>query len=301
MLFRSAHLVNGAFATNSSTVGLPYYAFDTHACQLVVKSDNTLVAEGVVSNGLFPSNALLPSGIIMPPVANISNLLSAVCIAATHVAWSTLRTEPNLGGIGESAGIYAALAAKQGIAVQSVNYTDVRQTADWFGLWSDNGVTLTTDGTTSGTGTGNGVSGGNLGTVVSAGTWTTVTTVKTYDQSTYLACTATTGTNTLTLTPALTQSGAYDIYLCWHDAGGTAGNSPTTRGTPTIAITANGVTSSFTVNQSAAGEGGGNGFYAGRFNCNKTGTNNLVITADNSGNSNSLVWAKWVPVSGVQQ
>lgn len=58
---------------------------------------------------------------IMPRGIHCENLLTPVCLSASHVAWHALRTEATLMVIGESAGVAAALVLDKGTAVQELD------------------------------------------------------------------------------------------------------------------------------------------------------------------------------------
>ncbi|MCB1209589.1 MAG: FAD-dependent oxidoreductase, partial [Verrucomicrobiales bacterium] len=64
---------------------------------------------------------------ITPKADECSNLLVPVALSATHVAYSSIRVEPTWMMIGQSAGIAAALAAKDGVSVQELPYETLRQ------------------------------------------------------------------------------------------------------------------------------------------------------------------------------
>jgi hypothetical protein len=49
-----------------------------------------------------------------------------VALSATHVAYSSVRVEPTWMTIGQSAGVAAALAAKEGVTVQALDYPTLR-------------------------------------------------------------------------------------------------------------------------------------------------------------------------------
>jgi hypothetical protein len=53
--------------------------------------------------------------------AQASNLLVPVCFSATHVAYSTLRTEPQYMIIGQAAGVAATMAIDKDVAVQDID------------------------------------------------------------------------------------------------------------------------------------------------------------------------------------
>ena len=69
----------------------------------------------------------IPYRAITPSASECSNLLVPVALSATHVAYSSVRVEPTWMTIGQSAGIAAALAAKDGVSVQALDYPKLRE------------------------------------------------------------------------------------------------------------------------------------------------------------------------------
>lgn len=58
---------------------------------------------------------------LVPPRESCVNLLASVCVSASHVAFSSLRMEPQYQMLGQAAGTAAALAARAGTPVQEVD------------------------------------------------------------------------------------------------------------------------------------------------------------------------------------
>jgi hypothetical protein len=54
------------------------------------------------------------------------NLLVPVCCSASHIAMTSIRMEAVWMILGESAGVAASMAAKNQVAVQDVNYRQLR-------------------------------------------------------------------------------------------------------------------------------------------------------------------------------
>lgn len=104
---------------HSSSIGLASYMIDSHNCRRVVV-DGKAVNEGDIQHRL-PGPFVIPYEAITPRISDCSNLLVPVCLSSTHVAFSSIRMEPVLMILGESAGIAASLAVDDGLPVQKVD------------------------------------------------------------------------------------------------------------------------------------------------------------------------------------
>lgn len=108
-------------------IGIGSFPVDSHDCQRIA------TGEGFINEGtIFPRHLKtrrigrpyqLPYRAITPKAGECSNLLVPVCLSASHVAFSSVRVEPAWMVLGQSAGIAAALAIDEGVAVQQVDYT----------------------------------------------------------------------------------------------------------------------------------------------------------------------------------
>lgn len=105
-------------------VGLAAYTMDSHACNRVVRGGRAY-NEGLVEMGGFP-----PYGIsyrsLVPKVGECRNLLVPVCLAASHIAYGSIRMEPVFMVLGQSAALAANLALRAGADVQEVPYASLR-------------------------------------------------------------------------------------------------------------------------------------------------------------------------------
>jgi len=111
-------------------IAVSSFPIDSHDCRRIA------LPEGVLNEGtIFPVRMPgrphgyayhIPYRAITPAAAECTNLLVPVALSATHVAYSSVRVEPTWMAIGQSAGIAAALAAKEGVTVQSLDYDRLR-------------------------------------------------------------------------------------------------------------------------------------------------------------------------------
>lgn len=108
------------------------FPIDSHDCQRIARPTGQVINEGTIfpvrmkgrRNG-FPYH--IPYRAILPQPTECANLLVPVALSCTHVALSSIRVEPTWMILGQSAGIAAALAAKENVAVQQLPYARLRE------------------------------------------------------------------------------------------------------------------------------------------------------------------------------
>jgi hypothetical protein len=107
-------------------VGLAAYTMDSHNVQRYVDEKKQVRNEGDVQVGGFP-----PYGIsyrsIVPTESQCDNLLVPICLAATHIAYGSIRMEPVFMVLGQSAATAACQSIDADVAVQKVDYEKLRQ------------------------------------------------------------------------------------------------------------------------------------------------------------------------------
>lgn len=116
--------------TKPDPIMVASFPIDSHDCQRIATKGGGVINEGTI----FPvrqKNRIgypyhVPYRSILPLPAECDNLLVPVALSSTHVAISSLRIEATWMLIGQSAGIAAALAAKQDVAVQNLPYEVLR-------------------------------------------------------------------------------------------------------------------------------------------------------------------------------
>jgi len=107
------------------SVGMGSYTIDSHNVQRYIKPDGFVQNEGdigVSTNGPYE----IAYGSLTPKKEQCENLLVPVCVSASHIAFGSIRMEPVFMILGQSAATAANIALDNDIAVQDVNYEDMR-------------------------------------------------------------------------------------------------------------------------------------------------------------------------------
>jgi len=106
-------------------VGMGSYKLDAHNAQRIVTTEGFVQNEGDV--GVDPLRPYQISyGSIVPKKEQCSNLLVPVCASTSHIAYGSLRMEPVFMILGQSAAIAAVVAIDKKIAVQDVDYNELK-------------------------------------------------------------------------------------------------------------------------------------------------------------------------------
>lgn len=108
-------------------IAVSSFPIDSHDCQRVAFEDGIVADEGTIFPVRMPGRRHgypyhIPYRSIVPKKGDCDNLLVPVAMSCTHVGISSIRVEPTWMIIGQSAGIAAALAAKEGVKVQDLPY-----------------------------------------------------------------------------------------------------------------------------------------------------------------------------------
>ena len=111
-------------------IAVSSFPIDSHDCRRIALPDGVL-NEGTILPVRMPGRPHgfayhIPYRAITPSASECSNLLVPVALSASHVAYCSVRVEPTWMTIGQSAGIAAALAAKEGVTVQALDYAKLR-------------------------------------------------------------------------------------------------------------------------------------------------------------------------------
>ena len=119
-------------------VGMGAYNMDSHNVHRYVTPDGKVRNEGDIQVGVSPYPISYRS--IRPRKEESENLLVPVCLAASHIAYGSIRMEPVFMVLGQSAATAACQAIDANVAVQEIDYSklkarllDEKQVLEWTG------------------------------------------------------------------------------------------------------------------------------------------------------------------------
>ncbi len=107
------------------------YCMDSHNCRRIIREGRVVNDGDVQAGGMRPYPVSYRS--IVPRRGECANLLVLFCLSASHIAFGSIRMEPVLMVIGQSAAAAAHLALERGVAVQDVPYDALRKELDQAG------------------------------------------------------------------------------------------------------------------------------------------------------------------------
>lgn len=111
--------------TKPNPIGMGSYNSDSHNIQRIVAADGFVRNEGDVQVSVKPYQ--IPYGVMLPKRAEVVNLLVPVCFSASHVAYSSLRMEPQYMILGQAAGVAAKMAIEGKTSVQQIDQHSLSQ------------------------------------------------------------------------------------------------------------------------------------------------------------------------------
>jgi hypothetical protein len=111
--------------TKTESIGMGSYNIDSHNVQRVAMPDGSVQNEGDIQVPVRPYEISYRS--ITPKRSEAENLLVTVCLSATHVAYSSLRMEPQYMIMGEAAGAAASLAVNSQRPIQDISIADLQR------------------------------------------------------------------------------------------------------------------------------------------------------------------------------
>ncbi len=112
--------------TTDQSVGMGCYTMDSHNTQYHVTADGFVAAEGDVQKKIKGPYEI-DYRALTPRESECSNLIVPVCLAASHIAYGSIRMESVFMILGQSTGTAAALAVSDKTSVQQVSYPKLRQ------------------------------------------------------------------------------------------------------------------------------------------------------------------------------
>jgi hypothetical protein len=110
--------------TKPDVIGMGSYNSDSHNIQRIVNARGMVENEGDMQVPVKPYQ--IPYRVMLPKRTEVENLLVPVCFSASHVAYSSLRMEPQYMIMGHAAGIAASLAIKDGKPVQDISVKELQ-------------------------------------------------------------------------------------------------------------------------------------------------------------------------------
>ena len=106
-------------------IGMGSYNSDSHNIQRLATAEGAVENEGDMQVSVTPYQ--IPYRVMLPKRAQATNLLVPVCFSASHVAYSSLRMEPQYMILGHAAGVAASLALKSDKPVQEIPVTSLQE------------------------------------------------------------------------------------------------------------------------------------------------------------------------------
>lgn len=110
--------------TKYDSVGMGSYSIDTHNVQRFLTKDGFVLNEGELQYPVTPYE--IPYRVMIPKAAEADNLIVSVCISASHIAYSSVRMEPQYMIMGEAAGLAAKISIDDNTNVQNINYNKLK-------------------------------------------------------------------------------------------------------------------------------------------------------------------------------
>lgn len=107
------------------SIGLAAYGMDSHNTQRYVKDGHAINEGDVQVHGFTPYPVAYRS--ITPKLAECDNLLVPVCLAASHIAYGSIRMEPVFMVLGQSAATAACQAIDADVAVQQIDVKKLQE------------------------------------------------------------------------------------------------------------------------------------------------------------------------------
>ncbi|MDR3460518.1 MAG: FAD-dependent oxidoreductase [Verrucomicrobiae bacterium] len=210
----------GLRAATNDSISLASYTLDCHPDARLAVNGVTVTEGGIGVSVPYPYPVSYRS--IVPKVGECKNLFCTFALSASHVGFASVRMEPVFMMTSHSAGVAAAFAIDDNVAVQSVNYPKLAaqlladgQLLKWGSVQSvdTNGIIMTVS-TTPGV-----TAGGSWTTGANAGGWPLPNGPYWHDGNAG-------GGKYVRFNPTITTNGYYDVYLWWVSDPNRASNVP---------------------------------------------------------------------------
>ena len=107
-------------------VGFGAFGMDSHVVQYYVNEKGHAPRDGTIWR-VPPKPYGISYRSIIPRKGECENLLSPVCLSASHVAHGSIRMEPVFMVLSQSAALAAGLAIDNGVSVQEIEYSQLRE------------------------------------------------------------------------------------------------------------------------------------------------------------------------------
>jgi hypothetical protein len=111
--------------TKPDVIGMGSYNSDSHNIRRFVNERGMAENEGDMQVAVKPYQ--IPFRVMLPKRAEIENFINPVTFSASHVAYSSLRMEPQYMILGHAAGVAAHLAIRDGKPVQEVSVPELQK------------------------------------------------------------------------------------------------------------------------------------------------------------------------------
>ncbi|MEP6669835.1 MAG: FAD-dependent oxidoreductase [Chthoniobacter sp.] len=105
--------------TKPDSIGMGSFIMDSHAVQRLVDHDGSVIDEGNFDMPVRPYQ--IPYRSLVPQRSQCENLLVPVCMSASHVAYGSIRMEPQYMIMGQACGLAAVQALRAQKAVQDID------------------------------------------------------------------------------------------------------------------------------------------------------------------------------------
>ena len=106
-------------------IGMGSYTMDSHNVQRYVTREGFVQNEGDL--GVKPDKPYqIDLGAILPKKDQCNNLLVAVCVSSSHIAFGSIRMEPVFMILGESAGTLASMAVSKDKSIYDITYNELK-------------------------------------------------------------------------------------------------------------------------------------------------------------------------------